>query len=311
MESMTVEGESSWGARPALAVGDVAIEALTAGASPGVHHVRGLPVRPRCLVMGIVNVTPDSFSDGGRYLAADRAVERGLALSAAGADIVDVGGESTRPGAVRVSTEEEKHRVLPVVRALAEAGITVSIDTMRADVADAALGAGAHIINDVSGGLADPGMPRCAAQARVPYVAMHWRAPSAEMHAHADYDDVVAEVTAELSRRLDALLAAGMGFEQIILDPGLGFAKNAGHNWQLLGRLDALHSLGRPILIGASRKSFLGLLPGENDAPGLRDNATAAVSALAAAAGAYCVRVHNVAPSLDAVRVAAAWARRA
>ncbi|MEU2282936.1 dihydropteroate synthase [Streptomyces sp. NPDC013178] len=261
--------------------------------------------------MGIVNVTPDSFSDGGLHLAADRAIEQGLALSAAGADIVDVGGESTRPGAARVSAEEEKHRVLPVVRALAEAGITVSIDTMRADVADAALDAGVHIINDVSGGLADPDMPRCAAQARVPYIAMHWRAPSAEMHRHADYHDVVAEVTAELSRRLDALLAAGMGFEQIILDPGLGFAKNADHNWQLLRQLEVLHSLSRPILIGASRKSFLGRLSGENDVPGLRDDATAAVSALAAAAGAYCVRVHNVVPNLDAVRVAAAWVRRA
>ncbi|WP_433566731.1 dihydropteroate synthase [Nocardia sp. CA-151230] len=258
--------------------------------------------------MGIVNVTPDSFSDGGLYLATDRAIKRGLDMAAAGSDIVDVGGESTRPGASRVPGEEEKRRVLPVVRALAAAGVAVSIDTMHADVAEAALDAGACAINDVSGGLADPDMSRCAADSGVPYIAMHWRAPSDEMYRHAAYYDVVAEVAAELERRLDALVGAGVSFEQIIVDPGLGFAKNAGHNWQLLARLDALHALGRPILIGASRKSFLGRLIGEGSPPRHRDDATAAVSALAAAAGAYCVRVHNVAPTLDAVRVAAAWA---
>lgn len=270
-------------------------------------RVDGLPRLHRCLVMGIVNVTPDSFSDGGRYLSVDRAVERGRSLAAAGADIIDVGGESTRPGALRVPEEEEKRRVLPVVLELASQGLTVSIDTTRAVVADAAVQAGAVLVNDVSGGLADRDMGRCVAAAEVAFVAMHWRAPSDTMHRHRSYRDVVTDVTAELSRRIDALVTAGVDFNRIIVDPGLGFAKDAAHNWQLLARLHTLHELGRPLLIGASRKSFLGSLTDDDaDQPQDRDAATAAVSALAAAAGAFCVRVHSVAPNLAAVRVAAA-----
>jgi dihydropteroate synthase len=261
--------------------------------------------------MGIVNVTPDSFSDGGRYLQTAGAVEHGMALVAAGADIVDVGGESTRPGARPVPVDVELNRVVPVVRELARAGTTVSIDTMHAEVARAALAAGALAVNDVSGGLADPAMAGLVADAQVPYVAMHWRAPSVDMQRHAGYGDVVVEVAEELSRRLDAFVEAGMDPRRIVLDPGLGFAKNAAHNWQLLARFDELLALGHPLLVGASRKSFLGALLATDDgpaAPDARDVATAAVSALAAAAGAYCVRVHDVRSTLDAVRVATAWA---
>ncbi|KAA9165653.1 dihydropteroate synthase [Amycolatopsis acidicola] len=257
--------------------------------------------------MGILNVTPDSFSDGGRYLATDRAIAHGLELAAAGADIVDVGGESTRPGARRVPGAEEERRVLPVIRTLAEAGITVSVDTMRAEIAEAALAAGASIVNDVSGGLADPRMAACVGASGVPYVATHWRAPSVRMHRHARYADVVGEVAAELSRRIDELVAAGVAGERIVVDPGLGFAKNACHDWRLLANLEAIRALGRPVLVSASRKSFLDQLPAE---PGRaardHDDATAAVSALAASAGAWGVRVHDVRPSLNAVRVAAA-----
>ncbi|MFB7495690.1 dihydropteroate synthase [Streptomyces sp. NPDC056161] len=267
-------------------------------------------MRERCLVMGILNVTPDSFSDGGDHLATTRAVEHGLALAVAGADIVDVGGESTRPGAHRVPLDVELSRTVPVVRALADSGVIVSIDTMRSAVACAALEAGARLVNDVSGGLADPAMAASVARAGVPYVAMHWRGPSRTMRRHAVYRDVVSEVRAELGRRLHALVDAGISAERIILDPGLGFAKNGAHNWELLRHLGELSTLGRPLLVGASRKSFLGELPGtdaDRSRPRARDAATAAVSALAAAAGAYCVRVHEVAPTLDAVRVAAAW----
>jgi dihydropteroate synthase len=263
--------------------------------------------------MGVVNVTPDSFSDGGAHLAAGRAVEQGLALAAAGADIVDVGGESTRPGAVRVTPAVELARTIPVVSELARAGLTVSIDTTRAAVARAALDAGAALVNDISGGLADPEMPACAAAAEVPYIAMHWRAPSRTMHRYADYEDVVTEVVGELRARLRALCAAGVAVERIILDPGLGFAKTAEHNWQLLRRFDELLELGRPVLVGASRKSFLGAVLAAGDEPPpppiARDAATAAVSALAAVAGAFCVRVHDVPSTLDAVRVASAWVR--
>jgi dihydropteroate synthase len=304
--------------RPACAVGDgqpLVRAARPAPATPREYPARGevpgLPVRNRCLVMGIVNVTPDSFSDGGRYLQTAGAVEHGMALVAAGADIVDVGGESTRPGARPVPVDVELHRVVPVVRELARAGTTVSIDTMHAEVARAALAAGALAVNDVSGGLADPAMAGLVADAQVPYVAMHWRAPSVDMQRHARYGDVVAEVAEELSRRLDAFVEAGMDPRRIVLDPGLGFAKNAAHNWQLLARFDELLALGHPILVGASRKSFLGALLATDDgpaAPDARDVATAAVSALAAAAGAYCVRVHDVRSTLDAVRVATAWA---
>lgn len=277
--------------------------------------VDGLPVRERCLVMGVVNVTPDSFSDGGSYFETSRAVEHGLALAAQGADIVDVGGESTRPGSHRVPAAEEMRRVLPVICELAAAGVVVSVDTMRAEVAHAALDAGAQAINDVSGGLADPDMLRCVARAGVPYVAMHWRGHSVDMQQRAAYSDVVADVVSELGARLQAIVDAGVDAERVVLDPGLGFAKQPGHNWDLLSHLGELRSLGRPVLVGASRKSFLAdLRAAAGDpapAPSVRDDATAAVTALAAAAGAFCVRVHDVASSLDAVRVAAAWSHEA
>ena len=262
----------------------------------------------RCQVMGVINVTPDSFSDGGAFEDADSAVKHGLALLAAGADLLDVGGESTRPGAQRVSAEEEQHRVLPVVRALSDAGAVVSIDTMRRSTAEAAIAAGARIVNDVSGGLADPDLPRLVADVGVPYVVMHWRGHSELMQRQAHYDDVVAEVCAELAARVDAVTAAGVSPEQVIVDPGLGFAKNAEHNWSLLAHLDALLGLGHPVLVGASRKSFLGsLLAADEPRPVVeRDDATAAVTALVAAAGAWAVRVHDVRASADAVRVAAA-----
>lgn len=271
--------------------------------------VPGLPDLARCRVMGVINVTPDSFSDGGAFEDADSAVKHGVQLLAAGADMLDVGGESTRPGAQRVSAEEEQLRVLPVIRALADAGAIVSIDTMRASTAEAALHAGARIINDVSGGLADPDLPRVAAAAAVPYVVMHWRGHSAGMQQQAVYRDVVREVCDELTVRVDAVVAAGVAPEQVIVDPGLGFAKNAEHNWALIAHLQTLLSLGRPVLVGASRKSFLGSLLAQDGEPRPvvdRDDATAAVTALAAAAGAWAVRVHDARASADAVRVAAA-----
>ena len=276
----------------------------------------GLPGRlagaGRCLVMGVLNVTPDSFSDGGRWLDPAAALGRGEELFAQGADLVDVGGESTRPGAGRVPVDEELRRVLPVVRGLARAGGAVSVDTVRAEVAAVALDAGAVLVNDVSGGLADPGMLPFVATAGVPYLAMHWRGPSVGMDRLAVYDDVVADVVAELDQRVAAALVAGVRREALVLDPGLGFAKTAEHNWALLAGLDRLLALGRPVTVGASRKRFLGQLladpvTGEPRPVGERDAATDAVSALAAAAGAWCVRVHDVAGSLDAVRVAAAW----
>jgi dihydropteroate synthase len=247
--------------------------------------------------MGILNVTPDSFSDA--HLS--DAVEHGRRLLDAGADLIDVGGESTRPGAQRVPEAEELARVLPVVEALA-ADIAVSVDTTRAAVATAAVAAGARMVNDVSGGLADPQMLPAVAAAGVPYVAMHWRGHSADMQTRAVYDDVVVEVRDELAARRDAALDAGI--QELVLDPGLGFAKTAEHNWALLQRLDALIALDRPLLIGASRKAFLGaLLDGRR--PAERDDATTAVTVLAAQAGAWAVRVHDVAGSADAVRVVA------
>lgn len=275
------------------------------------------PVQPRfpgldadrCAVMGILNVTPDSFSDGRPGLTAEQAVLDGLALVAAGADLVDVGGESTRPGAARVPAEEELRRVLPVVRALASSGVRVSIDTTRALVAEAAVEAGASVVNDVSGGLADPAMARAVAACGVTYVAMHWRAPSDRMHHHAVYADVVAEVCVELRHRVDHLVAAGIDRDRIVVDPGLGFAKEAAHSWDLLSHLDRLHDLGLPVLVGASRKAFLGAASsdGSTSSPRDRDHMTSAVTALAAAAGAACVRVHDVRSSRDAATVAAMW----
>jgi len=276
--------------------------------------VTELPAKDRCLVMGVVNVTPDSFSDGGLWYGADAAIAHGLDLAAQGADIVDVGGESTRPGAQRIDEAEELRRVGPVVSELVRAGLTVSIDTMRARVAEFALAAGAQLINDVSGGLADPDMPRLVAAAGVWYVVVHWRGHSQDMYARAAYADVVTEVRGELAQRVDALVHAGVDPGHIVLDPGLGFGKRPEHNWPLLARLAELGTLARgtfPVLIGASRKGFLGkLLAAEDGTPGTlaqRDQATVAVTALAAAAGAWCVRVHEVPPNADAVLVAAAW----
>jgi dihydropteroate synthase len=270
----------------------------------------------RCLVMGVVNVTPDSFSDGGTWLDPDKAIAHGLELASQGADIVDIGGESTRPGADRVPVGDELERVMPVVTALAAAGSVVSIDTMRAEVARQALAAGATMINDVSGGLADPDMARVVAAAAVPYVVMHWRGHSADMYGPAVYSDVVAEVHQELGQRVAALVAAGVDPAQLIMDPGLGFAKLPEHNWRLLANLGRIgtqpgYDKPFPLLVAASRKGFLGrLLAGPDGRPrsfARSDDATIALTALAVAAGAWCVRVHMVPGNVDAVRVATRW----
>ncbi|MFF8264510.1 dihydropteroate synthase [Streptomyces virginiae] len=277
----------------------------------GRGRVAGLPEWDRCAVMGVVNVTPDSFSDGGRWFDTTAAVKRGLDLVAQGADLVDVGGESTRPGASRVDEDEELRRVVPVVRGLASEGVTVSVDTMRAAVAARAVDAGAALVNDVSGGLADPGMIPAVAAAEVPFVVMHWRGFSAGMNSLAVYDDVVAEVTSELRARIDAVVAGGIAPERLLVDPGLGFAKNAEHDLALVAHMADLRALGFPLLVAASRKRFLGrVLAGGTDAtppPAReRDAATAAVSAIAAHQGAWAVRVHEVRATADAVRVARA-----
>lgn len=259
----------------------------------------------------MLNITPDSFSDGGRYQDVDDALAHAHEMWQRGADLIDVGGESTRPGASRVDAQTETERVLPVVRSLAAEGVSLAVDTTRARVAEAALGAGATVVNDVSGGLADPDMARVVADAGVPWVLMHWRGHSKNMTSLASYDDVVAEVCDELSARVDAALAAGVAEEAIVLDPGIGFAKRAEHDWALLNGLGGVLSLGFPVLVGASRKRFLGKLFADADGQarpaGQREDATAAVSTLAAAAGAWGVRVHEVGASLDAVTVTAAW----
>ncbi len=288
--------------------------------APSVLSPRALTeqVHGRCLVMGIVNVTPDSFSDGGLFVDPRLAVAHGRGLAAAGADLLDVGGESTRPGAGRVPVDEELRRVLPVIAELAGQGLRVSVDTTRAEVAEQALAAGATMLNDVSGGLVDPRLPQLAAEAQVPFIAMHWRGPSSTMQSLAHYgrSGVVATVRDELRARVEALLAVGIATENLVLDPGIGFAKTSAHNWALLRALDSLVALGFPVLVGTSRKRFLGdLLAGVDGAgrpvpapPPERDAATGATSALAAAAGAWGVRVHEVAGSVDAVKVAQAWA---
>jgi dihydropteroate synthase len=265
-----------------------------------------LPRPGRCVVMGVLNVTPDSFSDGGCFADTPAAVAHGLEMHAAGADFVDVGGESTRPGADRVDAEEECRRVLPVIRELTAAGVRTSVDTTRAEVAEAAIAAGASLVNDVSGGLADDGMAKLVADAGVPWVLMHWRGHSREMYAAARYGDVVTEVCAELTARVEDVVGAGVAPEQIVLDPGLGFAKRAEHNWALLAGLDRLVGLGLPVLVGASRKTFLGRLLADADGTvrpaEQRDDATLATTVLAAQAGAWGVRVHDAAASVDAVR---------
>jgi len=261
------------------------------------------------LLMGVVNVTPDSFSDGGRWLEPDAAVAHGRDLLAAGADILDIGGESTRPGATRPLVGEELDRVIPVISELAAEGARVSVDTMRAEVAEAAVAAGAEIVNDVSGGLADPEMYAVVAATGATYVAMHWRAHAAHMRDFAVYDapgGVVSAVRAELAARVDEMRAAGVRDEQIVLDPGLGFAKRAEHNWQLLHDLGPLQALGFPVLVGASRKTFLGALLASGGVARPvheREHATTALTVLLAGRGVWCLRVHDVRASRDALDV--------
>jgi dihydropteroate synthase len=262
--------------------------------------------------MGVVNVTDDSFSDGGLFLDRDRAVEHGLELAAEGASIVDVGGESTRPGATRIDPAVESARVVPVIKELAGQGLTVSIDTMHADVAAAALENGATIVNDVSGGRADPGMAPLLAEAKVPWVLMHWRSVgAAKPHEVPAYRDVVADVRGELLASVDAAIAAGVDPARLIIDPGLGFAKTAAHNWALLRALPEFVATGIPVLVGASRKRFLGSLlagpDGQPRSPDGRETATAVISALAGLHGAWGVRVHDVRATVDAVKVLEAW----
>ena len=262
----------------------------------------------RSLVMGILNVTPDSFSDGGKHATADTAIAAGLRMFYAGADIIDVGGESTRPGAEDVSPEEEQRRVLPVVAALVKAGALVSIDTTHASTAEAALEAGAAIINDVSGLTIEPGMAELVAKSKAPYVLTHRRGDAKTMTSLTDYQDVADDVVAELSGVRDKLYAAGVQPEQIIIDPGIGFSKTDEQNWELLRNLDRLEAMGHKVLVGVSRKRFLGTLltvAGKAALPEERDAATAAITAISAARGAWAVRVHDVGPSLDAVKVAA------
>ena len=264
----------------------------------------------RLVVMGVLNVTPDSFSDGGRWAETGSAVAHGLRLWADGADIVDVGGESTRPGAAQIGPEQEAARVLPVLRELSAAGVVTSVDTYRAEVAEAALQAGALIVNDVSGGLADPGMLAVVRDAGCPWVIMHWRGASASMDRLAVYDEVVVDVRHELSLRVDAALAAGIDVSQLIVDPGLGFAKNAAHNWDLLARIEEIVAMGLPVLVGASRKSFLGTLLAAPDGvprpPAGREDATTAITTYLARTGVWGVRVHDVRAAVDTALTVAA-----
>lgn len=262
--------------------------------------------RDRPVVMGILNVTPDSFSDGGRWNDLEAAVEHGIALQQSGADLVDVGGESTRPGAERVPEDEEHARVLPVVEALVSRGVAVSVDTMRASTARLATAAGASIINDVSGGLADPEMYGVVAATSADYVAMHWRTLDHETPAYAN---VVREVRTELGQRIAELVAHGVDASRIIIDPGIGFAKTATDNWQLLGHLEELVALETRVLVGVSRKRFLAEFTVDDAPPQSRDAATATISALAAQAGAWGVRVHDVVSTRAALDVWQAWER--
>ncbi len=264
----------------------------------------------RTLVMGILNVTEDSFSDGGQYLATDKALDHGLKLLYAGADIIDVGGESTRPGAKDVDPALEQARIIPVIEALAKAGAVISVDTMHVSTARAAIAAGAHLINDVSGLTYEAGMAELIAETGVPYVLMHRRGTAADMVREANYTDVVTEVVAELRTLRDEFVAKGVKPEQLIIDPGLGFAKDAAHNWALLANLQAVEELGHRVLVGTSRKRFLGELLADGGTPREplgRDGATAATTALAARDGVWAVRVHDVAGSRDALEVVKAY----
>jgi len=249
------------------------------------------------LVMGILNVTPDSFADGGKHFTFEHAVQRGLEMIEEGVDIIDIGGESTRPGADRVSAEEEERRVIPVIKALVGKGADISIDTMRASIARKAVEAGAVIVNDVSGGAADPDMFATVAELGCKYTLMHWRGHSKEMNSLAQYDDVVKEVIQEVTLQLDKALAAGIKRENIVLDPGLGFAKDAEHNWEILNRLDEFTALGYPVLIGHSRKRFIG-----GDTPDEREAGTLKISESLVGKGIWAVRVHSVAPHVELVK---------
>jgi len=248
------------------------------------------------LVMGILNLTPDSFADGGRHNSFDAGVARGLEMIAEGVDIIDIGGESTRPGADRVSAEEEQARVMPVIAELSKHGVKISIDTMRADTAEKAVHAGAAIINDVSGGLSDPAMFATVKKLGVPYILMHWRGESKEMNSRAIYTDVVNDVISEINSQIDAALDAGINKSQIIIDPGLGFAKDAEHNWEILRNLKQFTSMGYPVLIGASRKRFLG-----GDNPDEREAATIELTKTLVPQGIWGIRVHSVKPHVDVI----------
>lgn len=273
-------------------------------------HPSGLPENlrnlDRTLVMGVLNVTPDSFSDGGRFHDSKIATNHALQMIKDGADIIDIGGESTRPGSDRISVQEELDRVLPVISVLVDNGVAISIDTMRADVACAAIDAGACMINDVSGGKSDPEMLGYVASLNVPFILMHWRGPSNIMNTLTDYEDVVADVTDEISKQVDVAVAAGIARERIAIDPGIGFAKTVDQNWPILKHLDVLEGMGLPILMGASRKKFLGELLASDGVPrdsDERESATTAISTLMAARGLWAVRVHDVKPSSDAIAV--------
>ena len=274
-------------------------------------HPSGLPENlrnlDRTLVMGVLNVTPDSFSDGGRFDDTEIAISHAFQMIQDGADIIDIGGESTRPGSERISVQVELDRVLPVIAGLVDSGVAISIDTMRAEVARAAIEAGACMINDVSGGKSDPEMLSYVSTLTVPYILMHWRGPSNIMNTLTDYSDVVADVTSEISKQVDLAVAAGIARERIAVDPGIGFAKTVDQNWPILKHLDVLEGLGLPILMGASRKKFLGELLAKDGVvrdSDERESATTAISTLMAARGLWAVRVHDVKPTRDAIAVA-------
>lgn len=273
-------------------------------------HPSGLPENlrnlDRTLVMGVLNVTPDSFSDGGRFDDTEIAISHAFQMIQDGADIIDIGGESTRPGSERISVQVELDRVLPVIAGLVDSGVAISIDTMRAEVARAAIEAGACMINDVSGGKSDPEMLSYVSTLTVPYILMHWRGPSNIMNTLTDYSDVVADVTSEISKQVDLGVAAGIARERIAVDPGIGFAKTVDQNWPILKHLDVLEGLGLPILMGASRKKFLGELLAKDGVvrdSDERESATTAISTLMAARGLWAVRVHDVKPTRDAIAV--------